>query len=151
MRSIGLCLALVLAAGALITQDQSVQVVSFSVPAAGGEPSPGHCKIAFVTWPHPSESVPGAIKVNAKSQCDRPVEELNLSVTLFGDDNRQLRKTVTKATDTAVLMNQETWIMCKNKEDMHTFQGAAMGTSFEDQKPYVQFMAGAKKEWPCGY
>jgi hypothetical protein len=50
----------------------------------------------------------------------------------------------------AYVLNQDTYIMCSG-QDRHTFRGAAMGTSFEDGKPYVQFMIGIPKEWPCGY
>jgi hypothetical protein len=151
VRITGLCFALAIAAATLVTGEQQVQTVSFSVPAAGGNQSPAHCRIEYVTWPHPADSVPGAIKVNAKSQCDRAVEELDLSVTLFGDNMRVLKKTVNKQMNAAYIMNQDTWFMCRNHEDKHTFRGAAMGTSFEDGKPYVQFMTGAPREWPCGY
>jgi hypothetical protein len=55
------------------------------------------------------------------------------------------------ANNASYIMNQGTYIMCTNTTDRHTFFGAAMGTSFEDGKPFVQFLQGAPKEWPCGY
>ena len=81
--------------------------MSFTVPSVVA-PSPANCRIVYVAYPHEADSVPGAIKVNAKSQCDRPVEELDLSVTLFGDDMKVLRKTVEKRNNTAYIMNQGT-------------------------------------------
>jgi len=101
MRMTGLCSALAIAACTLITSEAHVETVSFTVPSVV-DPSPAHCHIDYVAWPHQSESVPGAIKVNAT-------------------------------------------------KDKHTFRGAAMGTSWEGGKPFVQFLWGAPKEWPCGY
>jgi len=112
--------------------------------------SPAGCSIEYVTDPHPAESVPGAIKVNAKAQCRAAVPEQDLSVTLLAD-GKPLVKTVTKATDKAFLFNQSTYITCKNFTDKHTFQGAAMGTSFENSQPYIQFMSGRSVELACGY
>lgn len=150
MRITGLCSALTIAACTLITSEAHVETVSFTVPSLV-DPSPAHCHIDYVAWPHPSESVPGAIKVNAKSQCDRAVEELDLSVTLFGDNMQTLRKTTEKKNNAAYIMNQGTYVVCTNTKDKHTFRGAALGTSWEGGKPFVQFLWGAPKEWPCGY
>ncbi len=122
--------------------------MSFTVPAAEPDVSPANCKIKFISWPHPSTSVPGAVKVNARSQCDREVSEMTLSVSLMGGSVRTLRETVTKTSGKSFVENEDTWVMCKNK-DMRTFQGAAMGTSWEGGKPYVQFKFGAKKQWPA--
>jgi hypothetical protein len=35
--------------------------------------SPANCQIMYVTNAHPAESVPGAIKVNVKTECSRVV------------------------------------------------------------------------------
>ena len=58
-------------------------------------------------------------------------------------DGKPLVKTVTKATDKAFLFNQSTYITCKNFTDKHTFQGAAMGTSFENSQPYIQRLSSS--------
>jgi len=81
---------------------------------------------------------------------ERLVPEQDLSVTLLAD-GKPLVKTVTKATDKTFLFNQSTYITCKNFTDKHTFQGAAMGTSFENSQPYIQFMSGRSVELACGY
>jgi hypothetical protein len=75
----------------------------------------------------------------------------DLSVTLFGDNMQTLRKTTEKKNNAAYIMNQGTYLVCTNTKDKHTFRGAAMGTSWEGGKPFVQFLWGAPKEWPCGY
>lgn len=146
------CLALaMMLTGAIADPGPAVvETISFTVPSEAGDLSPAHCKIQFVSWPHPSESVPGAIKVNAKSQCDHAVGELDLSVTLLGDNMQTLKETKTKESGKAYIFNQDTWIMCRGT-DVHTFQGAAMGTSWEDGKPFVQFLFGGKKASPCSY
>jgi len=51
----------------------------------------------------------------------------------------------------AFIENKDTYITCKSKSDVHTFQGAAMGTSWENGRPYVQFKFGNKIERACGY
>jgi hypothetical protein len=102
-----------------------------------------------VDYPHISVKVPGAVKVNAKSQCNKPVPELDLSVTLFVDGT-PVRQTVTKASNKQYLLNEATFLRCTNFAESHIFQGAAMGTSFENQQPLVQFKFGAKVSLRCG-
>jgi len=89
--------------------------------------------------------------VNAWAECNSPVSEHDLSVTLFGDNMKQLRATVAKETNKPIIENKDTYITCKNRSDVHTFQGAAMGTSWENGRPYVQFKFGNKIERACGY
>lgn len=125
-------------------------VVAASPAVDTVNPSPAGCTITNVDNPHPSDSVPGAVKVNAKTQCNTFVPELDLSVTLFGD-GKVLAKTTTKAVNKKYLLNQSTYIRCTNTTDVHRFQGAAMGTSFEDGKPYVQIKFGPTVPLKCGY
>ena len=57
---------------------------------------------------------------------------------------KNLAETKVKATNKRFVMNQSTYSKCRNTTDVHTFQGAAMGTSFENGKPYVQFKFGRR-------
>lgn len=143
---------------ASIVADMAAPVVLGSrhdVMMNGPALSPAGCNIVYVTDAHPSESVPGAMKVNVKTECKSKVSELDLAVTLLVD-GKPVHKTMTKATNKAFLFNQDTWIMCKNFKDEHTFQGAAMGTSFEDEdgdggmKPYTQMKTGRAVTLKCG-
>jgi hypothetical protein len=114
--------------------------------------SPAGCTIKFVDNPHFAASVPGAVKVNARAECNSPVPEHDLSVTLLDADTQTpLKQTVVKANNRTFVENKSTWIMCKNQTDTHRFQGAAMGTSFEDNKPYVQYKFGSIVTLKCGY
>jgi hypothetical protein len=119
-----------------------------SVPA---DSSPAGCRIVYVDNPHFSVSVPGAVKVNAKAECNVAVPEQDLSVTLLVD-GEPLVETVTKAENKRFLFNQETFVRCKNSTERHTFQGAALGTSFEgpSSRPYVQPRLGQAVELTCG-
>lgn len=112
--------------------------------------SPAKCRITYVTDPHPAKSVPGAIKVNVRTECDHPVTELTLSVTLLDASGKPLRKTVEKAVNTAYMMNQSTYIMCKDRTP-NLFQGVALGTSYEDGKLFEQIKFGNKVPQNCGY
>ena len=113
-------------------------------------PSPSGCTIVYITNPHFAKSVPGAVKVNVRAECDVPVPEHDLSVTLLAD-GRPIVKTVASAKNKAFLMNQGTFIQCKNFTDEHTFQGTALGTSWEDNKPYTQIDVGPEIPLRCGF
>jgi hypothetical protein len=120
-------------------------------PAFTPEPfSPAKCRIKYVTNPHPSESVPGAIKVNVRTECDRPVAELTLSVTLLDGSGKPLRKTEEMVRNQDYIMNQSTYIMCKETKP-NQFQGVALGTSYEDGKLFEQIEFGNKTDENCGY
>jgi len=112
--------------------------------------SPAGCVIEYVTDPHPSPSIRGAVKVDAKVQCGRPVPEQDLSLMLLAD-GKPVFKTVAMASNKAALFNQSTYIRCKNSSDRHTFQGAATSTSVEGGKPYVRSKASRSVVLPCGY
>lgn len=114
--------------------------------------SPAGCRIVTIANPHYASSVPGAVKVNAKSECNTRVPELDLSVTLLMD-GRPVAKTISKAVNKSFIMNQSTYIMCKGKEKEHTFQGTALGTSFEGEegKPYLQAKTGPVVTLKCDY
>lgn len=45
-----------------------LELVAASEPTAAEAPSPAGCRIIYVANPHYAESVPGAVKVNAKSE-----------------------------------------------------------------------------------
>ena len=150
--------ALALSLGASLTAAGTANAAPLvTAPAAGTQPasdpdiSPAGCAISYVANPHDADSVSGALKVNAKSECNKPVQELDLSVTLFGDNMRTLKETKTKEANKKYIFNQGTYIICKNRTDIHTFQGAAMGTSWENGKPYVQFKFGPRVQARCGY
>jgi len=121
------------------------------LPAFTSEPfSPAKCQIKYVTDPHPSKSVPGAIKVNVRTECDHAVPELTLSVTLLDGSGRPLRKTDEKVINSAYIMNQSTYIMCKDHTP-NQFQGTALGTSYEDGELFEQIKFGNKVPQNCGY
>jgi hypothetical protein len=145
--------ALVLALTTTLFSSATATAVPTTGPriAAEQDVSPSGCVIMFVDNPHYSDSVKGAVKVNARAECNRAVPENNLSVTLFGDNMTVLRETVVKSTNKSYVVNQSTYITCKNHTDMHTFHGAAMGTSFEDGRPFVQFKFGNMVPLACGY
>ncbi len=148
-----LAAALVLALSATLAGSGTASAEPRTGPRAvpAQDVSPAGCVIQYVADPHPSKSVPGAVKVNAKAQCNRVVDENDLSVTLFGDNMKVLRETAVKSTGKAFVLNESTYISCTNFTDEHTFQGAAMGTSFEGGKPFVQFKFGRKVSLKCGY
>lgn len=81
-------LALTLAAslGAALASAGTAEAATPQSSSLSNDPSPAGCHIEFVTNPHLSGGVPGAIKVNAKSRCRIPVAENNFSVTLFSGD-----------------------------------------------------------------
>jgi hypothetical protein len=112
--------------------------------------SPASCVIEYVTDPHPSPHIRGAVKVDAKVRCGRPVPEQDLALTLLAD-GKPVFKTVAKATNKAELFNQSTYIRCQNSTDRHTFQGTATGTSVEGDKPYVRSKTSQSVVLPCGY
>ncbi|MGQ0575819.1 MAG: hypothetical protein ACT4RN_16685 [Pseudonocardia sp.] len=88
----------------LVLQDKSLSEVRGRVPATATTAtfSPAGCRITFVDTPHFSDSVPGAVKVNSKVQCNRPVPELSLSVTLLDETaGRVARKTLNEVRDKA--------------------------------------------------
>ena len=146
-----LMVALTTAGTTTVRPASYVQPVVTPKPADQLHTSPANCLIKYVDNPHFSDSVKGAVKVNARAQCDRPVAENDLSVTLFGDNMREITETVEKSTGKAFVENKGTYVHCKNNTETHTFQGAAMGTSWEDGKPYVQFLFGNKVQLNCGY
>jgi hypothetical protein len=121
--------------------------------AAAGPPefSPAGCRIVYVDTPHFSASVPGAVKVNAKVQCSRPVPELTLSVTLVDETNgRPARKTVKEARNKRFILNQDTFVSCVNSATTR-HSGAALASSFENGELYTNIDAGSSVDQPCGY
>jgi hypothetical protein len=122
--------------------------------AAAGGVSPSGCNILYVSNPHVSDyfNKKGvkAVKVNVKSQCKSPVPELTLSVTLL-DNGKPIAKTVEKVSNKAYILNESTYVLCKNTEDVHVFQGTALGTSYEDGKLFDQIKVGNSISLPCGY
>jgi hypothetical protein len=112
--------------------------------------SPAKCEILYVDNPHPSRDVSGAVKVNVKAQCDHPVQELTLSVTLLDGSGRPLKKTMEKVVNKASIMNQSTYIMCTDSTP-NFFQGTALGTSYEDGELFQQIKFGNKVQVNCGY
>jgi hypothetical protein len=115
-------------------------------------PSPAHCRIEHIGWPHFAKSVPGAVKVNAIAQCDRPVEEQTLSVVLTdtASPTTPLKRTVTKNNNEAELDNKGTWVRCKDATP-HTFRGMALGASWEGGRPYTFIVMGPERQLNCGY
>jgi hypothetical protein len=78
------------------------------------------------------------------------VPELTLSVTLL-DNGKPINKTVEKVSNKAYILNESTYVQCENTEDVHVFQGAALGTSYEDGKLFDQIKTGNSISLPCGY
>ena len=118
-------------------------------PASPDEPSPAGCTIAYITNPHFARSVPGAVKVNVMAECAVPVPEHDLSVTLPAD-GRPVAKSTASSRNKVFVMNQGTFVRCSNFTDQHSFQGEALGTSWEDNKPYVQIDVGPTIVLACG-
>jgi hypothetical protein len=149
LRTLAVTLALTLGT-ALVSAGAADAATAEHQAAAETAVSPAGCVIEYVTDPHPSPSIRGAVKVDAKVQCGRPVPAQDLSLTLLAD-GKPVFKTVAKATNKADLFNQSTYIRCKNSTERHTFQGTATGTSVEGDKPYVRSKVSRSVVLPCGY
>jgi hypothetical protein len=147
--TLALALGTALAGGVPRAEATTTEQGAAETPAQAAV-SPAGCVIEYVTDPHPSPHIRGAVKVDAKVRCGRPVPEQDLALTLLAD-GKPVFKTVAKATNKAELFNQSTYIRCQNSTDRHTFQGTATGTSVEGDKPYVRSKTSQSVVLPCGY
>jgi hypothetical protein len=151
--SAGLVAALVLAGHAA----RPVSYVTFSVGGVGPilsdiPISPARCQIEKLDYPHFSKSVGGqTIKVNGRTQCNSTVPELTLSVSIVDPSNMHVvAKTMKKKVNSMWIENEDTWFTCKNTNPT-TYQGMALGTSYEDGKIYEQILEGQPITRACGY
>lgn len=148
-RRIDLARAVAMAIAMMLTSSATAENAFGAGRESMADPSPAGCRIEKIDNPHFADSVPGAVKVNAKSQCNTVVPEQDLSVTLLVDGEARV-KTTTNAKNKAYLLNQDTFVRCSNLVDEHQFQGAALGVSYEDGEPYLHVKTGPVVTLRCG-
>lgn len=114
--------------------------------------SPGGCRIVKLDRPHFSTSIGGqTIKVNGKTQCNAAIPELTLTVSIVDISNMHVvARTTKKKANSPWIENEDTQFTCKNTNQT-TYQGMALGTSYEDTRVYEQILLGPTWTLLCGY
>jgi hypothetical protein len=139
-----------------------VQVRWAPTPATFGiggnsAPSPARCQIIDVEDPHVSTygqviNKVSELKGNALAQCDVPVDEMTLSVSIFDHDlKREVKEgPIAQNKGQKTLNSRKTTLPCVN-DKMTTYQIGALGTSYEHGQEYWQIKFGNVGPVPCGH